>query len=119
MPPPPDPARLIVAELTGTAKHHATYTPPIGDETAAAVAELAEILEGRDDGPALLAEVAGVLLGAHEGALDEARARNAAGFCVAAGADPELVPQWIAEGRRRRAQADQPPFGMKVLGHPG
>jgi hypothetical protein len=38
---------------------------------------------------------------------------------VAAGADPDLVPQWVAEGRRRRAEADRPPFGLKVLGHPG
>jgi hypothetical protein len=119
MPPPPDPARLIVAELTGTAKHHATYAPPDDAVTGAAVAELAGILEGRDDGPALLAEVAGILLGAHEGTLDEARARNAAGFCVAAGADPELLERWVAEGKRRRAQADLPPFGTKVLDHPG
>jgi hypothetical protein len=117
--PRPDPIRLVVAELTGVAKHHAGYDPPDDAVTAAAVAELAEILQGRDDGPALLAEVAGILLGAHEGQLDEARAGNAAGFCVAAGADPDLVPQWIAEGKRRRAQADLPPFGMKVLGHPG
>jgi hypothetical protein len=87
-----------------------------GRNTPAAGADLAEILQGRDDGPALLAEVAGILLGAHEGQLDEARARNAAGFCVAAGADPDLVAEWAEEGKRRRAEADLPPFGLKVLG---
>jgi hypothetical protein len=116
VPPPPDPARLAVAELTGIAKHHAAYDPPGGVVTEAAVAELREIADARPDGAVLLAEVAGILLGAHEGALDEARARNAAGFCVAAGADPELLERWTAEGKRRRAQADLPPFGTKVLG---
>ncbi len=117
--PRPDPIRLLVAELTGTARHHAAYDSPDDAVTRAAVAGLAEILAGRDDGPALLAEVAGIQLGAHEGQADEARARNAAGFCLAAGADAGLVAGWVAEGRRRRAQADLPPFGMKVLGHPG
>ena len=42
------------------------------------MAELHEILVGRDDGPALLAEVAGVLLGFSEGAIDEPKARVAA-----------------------------------------
>jgi hypothetical protein len=55
-------------------------------ETAAAVAELREIVGERTD---LLDEVAGVLLGAHEGALDEAKARAAAQLCR-----PAVPPGW-------------------------
>jgi len=115
MPPPPDPDRILVAQLFGTARHHARYQEPTEAETAAAVAELQAITRRPD----LLAEVAGILIGAHAGKLDEARARVAAGFCVAAGADPEDLEWWVATGRERRALADLPPFGMKVLGHPG
>ncbi len=94
---------------------HARWEPPDETVTAAAVAELRLILAGRDDGPALLAEVAGVLIGAHNGQPGEFRARVAASFLIAAGADEALADQWIAEGRRRRAQADLPPFGMGAL----
>jgi hypothetical protein len=81
------------------------------ETTAAALAGLREILKGRDDGPELLAETAGLLLGFHEGDLHEARARNAAGFCVAAGADESLIPQWQEAGRQRAATARMPPSG--------
>jgi hypothetical protein len=33
-----------------------------------------------------------------------------------AGADPEAIPAWIAEGRRRRAAARQPPFSGSLHG---
>jgi len=115
MPPPPDPDRLLVAALFGTARHHARYQPPTESETEAAVAELREITSRPD----LLAEVAGVLIGAHAGKLDETRAKVAAGFCVAAGADPEHLEWWVATGRERRALADQPPFGAGRIGAPG
>jgi acetyl esterase/lipase len=39
----------------------------------------------------LLAEVAEIFLGTSEGELHEPRARNAAEFCRAAGADPDLI----------------------------
>ncbi len=71
------------------------------------MAELRELAGGRAD---LLAEVAGILEGATEGQLSEPLARQAAGLCRAAGADPEAIPAWIEEGRRRRASADQPSF---------
>ncbi len=61
----------------------------------------AQIAPGRAD---LLAEAAGVMLGAAEGTVGEPRACAAAELCRAAGADPALVPQWTEEGRRR-AQA--------------
>ncbi len=31
-------------------------------------------------------------------------------LCRKAGADPEAIPGWIAEGRRRGANAGRPPF---------
>ena len=47
----------------------------VAAETAAAVEGLREIADGRSD---LLAETAGILLGAARGTLDEARTRAAA-----------------------------------------
>ncbi len=61
------------------------------------------------------AEVAGILEGAREGELDEPFARQAAMLCRKAGADPEAIPAWIAEGRRRRASANKPPFSGGVI----
>lgn len=103
----PDPDRLIVAGLTGAAQRHARWRELSESETAEAVTELQEIANGRGD---LLAEVAGILLGAHEGALNEARAKAAARLCCQAGADEALIPRWIEEGRRRAANAALPPF---------
>jgi hypothetical protein len=68
---------------------------------------LRELAGGRGD---LLAEVAGILEGARESEPDEPLACQAAGLCRKAGADPEALPAWIAEGRRRRAAARQSPF---------
>jgi hypothetical protein len=62
------------------------------------VTELRELAGGRAD---LLAEVAGIFEGASEGELDELLTRQAAHLCRLAGADETLIPQWIAEGRRR------------------
>jgi hypothetical protein len=93
---------MIVAELTGTVQRYARWDEPDEKTTAAAVAELREIADGRAD---LLAEVAGIQLGTKEGTPDEPRARNAAEFCRAAGADPDLIPggsRKAASGRRRR-----------------
>jgi hypothetical protein len=103
---------MIVAELTGTAQRYARWEEPDEATTAAAVAELREIAGDRAD---LLAEVAGIQLGTKQGTPDEPRARNAAGFCRAAGADPALIPKWVEEGRQRAARARQPPFGHKTL----
>ena len=86
-------------------QRHSHWRDPTEAETAAAVAELREIIGNRPDGPALLAEVAGILIGAREGELDEAKGKAAARLCIAAGADETLIPQWIQQGRRRRAMA--------------
>ena len=105
--PGPDHDRILVAQLTGTARHHARWRGLTPDEEAAAVAELRELAAGRGD---LLAEVAGILEGASEGQPGEPVARQAARLCRQAGADPESIPAWIQEGRRRRAAASRPPF---------
>jgi hypothetical protein len=106
----PGPDRPIVAELHGAAKRHARWREPTRAETAAAVAELREIAGRHSD---LLAETAGILLGAGRGTPDEARTRAAARLCVEAGADETLIPPWVEEGRRRAEQAEQPPFGAR------
>jgi hypothetical protein len=107
----PDSARLIVASLSGAAERHVNWHEPDEPEAAAAVAEFAEIIGGRGDGPALLAEVADLALGTAEGKGQEyqAKARTIAGLCRQAGADETLIPAWIEEGRRR-ANAVRPPF---------
>ena len=48
--------------------------------------------------------------------MDEPRARQAAGLCRKAGADPQAIPRWIEEGRRRRAAARMPPFSGGLHG---
>ena len=103
----PQADRLLVAEIWGEARHRARWRELSSEEEAAAVAELRELAGGRAD---LLAEVAGVLEGAREGELDEPLARQAAMLCRKAGADPDAIPAWIEEGRRRAANARQPPF---------
>ena len=96
-----------MAGLSGAAKRHAGWRVLSADETAAAVAELHDIAGGRRD---LLAEVAGVLIGFHEGDLDEPRANGAAELCRLAGADETLIPRWIEVGRDRAEAAKRPPF---------
>ena len=105
---------MAVAELTGAAQRHARWRELTEAETAAAVAELQEIAGDRTD---LLAEVAGLLLGAREGALDEAKAKAAAQLCRLAGADETLIPQWVEEGRRRAANARMLPHSGQPRGY--
>ena len=76
--------RILVAQLTGEARHHARWRPLTGQEEAAALAELRALAPGRAD---LLAEVAGIFEGTSEGELDEPLARSAAQLCRKAGAD--------------------------------
>ncbi len=112
--------RILLAQLMGEAKHHAKWRELTGGEHAAAVDGLRELAAGRAD---LLAEVAGVLEGFHEGDLSEPLVRQAAQLCRDAGADPAQIPAWIDVGRQRAAQARQPPFsgGLRrpVRGRPG
>jgi hypothetical protein len=112
----PDRDRILVAQLTGTAGHHAKWRELTGDEEAAAVSELRELADGRGD---LLAEVAGIFEGTSEGELSEPIARQSARLCRMAGADPEAIPAWIEEGRRRKANANRPPFSDPHYRRPG
>jgi hypothetical protein len=56
----PDPDRILVAELTGTARHHARWRELAQDEQDAAVTELRGLAGWRAD---LLAQVAGIFGG--------------------------------------------------------
>ena len=103
----PNADRILVAQLTGEARHRARWRPLTEDEEAAALAELRALAAGRAD---LLAEVAGIFEGTSEGEPDEPLARSAARLCRLAGADAGAIPAWIEEGRRRSANARHPPF---------
>jgi hypothetical protein len=98
-----------VARLSAIAQRHARWRELTEAETAAAVAEIRETAGARSD---LLAEVAGIMLGASEGELDAPTARTAAHLCRLAGADEDLIPEWIQEGRRRAETARLPPFSQ-------
>src|SRR5215469_8582096 len=102
--PPGPPARMHGTAVAVAACHEApgpSWHEPAEAETAAAVAELHEILAGRDNGPVLLVEVAGLMIGYHEGGVDEPRARAAAHYLTEARADPDVIGLWAEEGRRR------------------
>ncbi len=104
----PSADRILVAQLTGEARHHAKWRPLTAEEEADAVTELRALAGARAD---LLAEVAGIFEGTSEGELDEPLARSAAQLCRKAGADPAAIPAWIEEGRRRAANARRPAGG--------
>jgi hypothetical protein len=111
--------RLTVARLAGAAWREAAVPDPgraanrAGPQTSAAVRELREIAVGRGD---LLAEVAGLLIGYYRRADGEARARGAAYLCIAAGAQIELLPEWIEIGCSRAAAARLIPPAVPVTG---
>jgi hypothetical protein len=74
-----------------------------------------ELREIAGDRPGLLAETAGLLMGASEGRLDEPRSKAAAQLCIAAGADEDLIPQWTEEGKRRAEAGRHPLFSRPDL----
>lgn len=92
--------RALLAEITGVAHRLASGRPVTGAEQQEAAATLSQVARGRAD---LLAESAGLAIGAHEGDRDEARYLRAAQLCIDAGADLGALPRWIEEGRRRAA----------------
>jgi hypothetical protein len=109
----PQADRILVAQITGEARHRARWRELSGDEESAAEAALRDLAGGRAD---LLAEVAGIFEGTSESELDEPLARCAARLCRLAGADLEAIPAWAEEGRRRREAARRPPFSGGVHG---
>ena len=100
--PPRELDELTVARLAGAAWRNASGPEPSAAEAAVAVRELREVAVGRGD---LLAEVTGLLIGYYRRTAEEARARGAAYFCIAAGAGLEMIPQWIEVGCSRAAAA--------------
>jgi hypothetical protein len=107
----PQADRILIARLSGVARRHARWRPLTAAEESAAVTALRELAGGRAD---LLAEVCGVMEGFAEGEMDEPLARQAAMLCRKAGADPEAIAAWIAEGRRRAVRARMPPLSGGV-----
>jgi hypothetical protein len=73
--PRPQADRLLVAELTGEARHRTNWRPVTSHEENPAVTELRKLAGGRAD---LLAEVAGLFEGTSEGRLDELLCRQGA-----------------------------------------
>jgi hypothetical protein len=101
--------------LQGVVLHHARWTLLSVAEIAIAVAEVNEVLSDRNDGPELLAYVAGILTGSRFGHADDlTQAVIAGSICVAAGADEFAIPGWEAIGWERAGKAADPPFGTKV-----
>jgi hypothetical protein len=100
---------MLVGRLTSIAQRHARWGDLAEDQKAAGAAELQEVAGDRPD---LLAEVAGIGLGAAEGKGPEfaARAQAVAELCRLAGADETLIPEWTEEGRRRASARRMPPF---------
>jgi hypothetical protein len=94
--------RALLAEITGVARRLARGHTLTGAEQQEAAAALSQVAQGRAD---LLAESAGLAIGAHEGNPDEARYLQAAQLCIDAGADLTTIPDWIEEGRRRAGAA--------------
>jgi hypothetical protein len=94
----PDPDLVLCARLAGTASRYADATG--SDAYPAAVAELRELAGGRAD---LLAQEAGLIWGSRSDGipLDWPHFERVVLYLIDAGADPEEVPGWFAEGRRR------------------
>jgi hypothetical protein len=109
--PGPDRDHLLVARLGGIAQRHARWGTANETQKATGAAELREVADGRGD---LLAEVAGISLGAAErkGEEYQAQAQAVEELCRLAGADESLIQQWAEEGRRRAAAAGKPPFSQ-------
>lgn len=101
----PQPERIATARLQGCADRHAVWRVPTDDEIAAAVAELRSITTN----PELLAETAGILLGAGRGQISEKRYLCAASYLIAAGADQDWVWFWAIVGWERAQAARKSP----------
>lgn len=85
---PPDPDRVLVARLNGTAVRLARAGGSINE----AVAELRDLASGRPD---LLAEEAGLMLGSRSVDLDPGDGFVAAGLLMLAGADHNQIARWV------------------------
>ena len=112
----PDSDRILVAQLTGEARHHAKWRELTEAEEAAAVAELRELAAGRAD---LWPRSLGSSKARRRGSFDQPLARQAAHLCRKAGADLAPILAWAEIGRARRANAMRPPFSDPHYRRPG
>jgi hypothetical protein len=103
-----DADRILAARITGTATRYARGRTLTEAEEAEALADLTELAAGRTD---LLAQVARLAIGFSEGSLAEPRQQQVAQLLIKAGADQELIPRWIEEGRHRSEAARGIPYG--------
>jgi len=101
-----DADRIRNGRIAGIAAGHAPAWRPGGRRNAAAVAELAEVADGRAD---LLAKCAGLALGYGERQPEAAHQRMAE-LCIAAGADKTLIQRWIDIGRQRATTTTAIPY---------
>ena len=103
--------RLIAAALYGAARRHARWGGLTEAQKAAGAAELREIAGNRPD---LLAQTAGLALGASEdkGREYQRQGQAVAELCRLAGADETLIPRWIEEGKRRTEASRMPPLSQ-------
>jgi hypothetical protein len=102
-----DAERILEARITGTAARYARGRPLTEAEEAEALASITEVAAGRID---LLAQAAGLAIGFSEGTPDEPRQRQAPDLLIKAGADPELIPGSVEEGRRRSEATQGIPY---------
>jgi hypothetical protein len=107
--------RILLARLHGTVHYHVRLNPAQDAPRDVALAAVAELVGERADRAALLAETAGVMLGTARWPEDADQAERSAELLKAAGADQDLIPQWVAEGQRRAARAALPPFGAETV----
>lgn len=107
--------RIITAHLHGAATRHAGWRTPEGPAREAAIRELQEIAAAAPPAKraALLAEVAGILLGAATHQSHPEQKQIAAELLREAGADETLIPQWVEVGRERAAPVG-PPFSAST-----
>jgi hypothetical protein len=99
--------RLTSARIAAITRRNVRGRPLTAVEEAAALAELAEVADGRID---LLAEEAGLAIGFHDQDADAPVYLQIAQLCIKAGADTAVISRWIEEGRRRAAAARRRPF---------
>ena len=101
----------MAAALFGAARRHARWGALTEAQKAAGAAELREIAGNRPD---LLAQTAGLALGASEdkGREYQRQGQAVAELCRLAGAGEALIPGWIDEGKRRAEASRMPPFSQ-------
>lgn len=92
---------MTLALIAAVTRRHARGGPLTPARQATALAELAEVADGRVD---LLAEYAGLAMSTDEDDPGAPVCRRIAQLCIMAGADMALIDRWIEEGRCRGAQ---------------